>query len=299
LITKSNSLDEFQKYKGEIYQNFFEKISSKETWTSVQIFEIIYNIYCEANDEPESIIDEAKLDEFKYMDNIIDNIKDIKSRYLLLGISPYLAPLIHQKISKELGKFIYFYEGSPFLNDNNEEYQFKIINKIQEHGENGDIIILYNLKQVYAFLYYLFNKNFIIKDGKQYARICLGNYSEQHTPINRSFRVIVMVDKNYLDKVEPPFLNRFEKMILSFLQLIDEKQKYIATTISSELDMKKFEEKLKYKIKYRLKNLLIGCDTGHLLAMIYYEIDSNEKNSKKDEIIKENILNKIYKLLFK
>ena len=164
-----NSLKEFEKYKGDIYENFFEKIKSRKTWSSVQIFEIIFNIYCKANDEPESLIDEANLDDFKYMQNIIENIKDIKSRYLLLGINSYLASLIHQKISKELGKFIYFYEGSPFPNDNNEEYQFKIINKIQEHGENGDIIILHNLKQVYAFLYELFNKNFIIKDGKQYV----------------------------------------------------------------------------------------------------------------------------------
>ena len=52
------SLDEFQKYKHEVYQNFFEKLSSRETWSSAQIFAIIYNIYCEYNDEPEFIIDE-------------------------------------------------------------------------------------------------------------------------------------------------------------------------------------------------------------------------------------------------
>ena len=292
-----NSLKEFQKYDDEIHKNFFKKIKENKkenkTLSSVQIFEIIFNIYCLANDESDSMIDEANLGDFKYMKNIIENIKDIKSRYLLIGINSYLASLIHQKISKELNKYIYFYEGSPFPNDNNEEYQFKIINIIQKHGENGDIIILHNLNQVYAFLYDLFNKNFIIKDGKQYARICLGNYSEQHTPINRSFRVIVMVDKNYLDKVEPPFLNRFEKMILSFSQLIDDKQKKIAEIISFELDMKKYE----YKINYRLKNLLIGCHKTHLLAMINYEIGSDEKNIKNEKTIIENIFNKIYKLL--
>ena len=52
------SLDEFQKYKHEVYQNFFEKLSSRETWSSAQIFAIIHNIYCEYNDEPEFIIDE-------------------------------------------------------------------------------------------------------------------------------------------------------------------------------------------------------------------------------------------------
>ena len=286
------------KYKEEIYKNFFDKISERQKWSSVQLFKIVFNIYCLANKEPDSVIDEASLDDFKYMQNIIDNLRDIKSRYLLLGIDSSLASLIHQKISKEIKKTIYFYEGSPFPNDNNNEYQFKIINKIQEHGENGDIIILHNLNQVYAFLYDLFNKNFIIKDGKQYTRICLGNYSEQHTPINRSFRVIVMVNKRYLDKVEPPFLNRFEKILLSFSQLIDENLKSLADIISSELDMKKYEDLLKYKekINYRLKNLLIGCNKGHLLGMIYYELDSNEKSIQNDRI-KENIFNKVYKLL--
>ena len=293
-----SSLKEFEKYKDDIYKNFFDKISEREKWSSVQLFKIVFNIYCIANEEPDSVIDESTLDDFNYMQNIIDNLKDIKTRYLLLGINSSLASLIHQKISKEINKAIYFYEGSPFPNDNNREYQFKIINKIQEHGENGDIIILHNLNQVYAFLYDLFNKNFIIKDGKQYARICLGNYSEQHTPINRSFKVIIMVNKKYLDKVEPPFLNRFEKFLLSFSQLIDEKVKILANIISFEIDIKKYEDKLKYKekINYRLKNLLIGCHKDNLLGMIYYELDSNEKSIQNDNI-KKKIYNKIYRLL--
>ena len=289
-------LREFEKYKGEQYKNFFEKILTRQKWTSVQIFEIVFNIYCRTNEEPDSLIDEATLDGFKYLENIKDNIRDIKSRYLLLGINSSHASVIHQKISKEIKRTIYFYEGSPFVNDNNNEYQFKIISKIQEHAENGDIIILHNLGQVHAFLYDLFNKNFMIKDGKQYARICLGNYSELHAVINRGFRVIVMVNKKYLDKVEPPFLNRFEKMIISFSQLIDENQRQLAEIIVSELDMKKCEKI--YKINYRIKNLLIGCQTEFIIGMIYYELDSNEQGAKNEnDKIKTNINNKIYKLL--
>jgi len=291
-----DDLKEFEKYNKDEYKEFFNKILERPKWTSVQIFEIVFNIYCNQNDEPDSLIDETSLDEFKYMENIINNIKDIKSRYLLLGINSTHASLIHQKIEKELKKNIYFYEGSPFPNDNNKEYQFNIINKIQVHAENGDIIILHNLNQVYAFLYDLFNKNFIIKDGKQYARICIGNYSEIHTPINKGFRVIVMVNKKYLNKIEPPFLNRFEKMIISFSQLIDQNKKNLAEIINSELDMKICENK--YKINYRLKNLLIGCHIEYIIGMIYYESDSTEKSTKNEnDKIKENINNKIVKLL--
>ena len=291
-----DELQELEKYRKDIYKEFFNKISEKEKekWSSVQLFEIVYNIYCSKNKEADSCLEEECLGNFNYIKNITDNIKDIKSRYLLLGIRSSRALLIHQKISKELKKTIYFYEGSPFENDNNNEYQFKIINKIQEHAENGDIIILQNLSQVYAFLYDLFNKNFIIKDGKQYARICHGNYSDQYTPINREFRVIIMVNKKYLNKVEPPFLNRFEKMLLSFSQLISQKQEELAKTIADEFDIN--VNKLNYRVNYRLRDLLIGCHIEDILGMIYYELDADEKGIDDDKI-KNNIFNKIYKLM--
>ena len=290
-----HELQELEQYNQQIYTDFFSKITEREKWSSIQIFEIVFNIYCSINEEPDSVLEETSLDDVNYIQNIIDNINDIKSRYLLLGIRSSLAPLIQQKISKELKKTIYFYEGSPFENDNDNEYQFRVINKIQEHAERGDIIILQNLNQVYAFLYDLFNKNFIKKDGKEYARICQGNYSDQLTPINKTFRIIIMVNKKYMDKVEPPFLNRFEKMLISFYQLISENQKKFAKIIENELDIKKYENK--YKITYRLKNLLIGCHSEDILGMIYYELDSNEKGIKDENKIKENIFNKLYKLM--
>jgi energy-coupling factor transporter ATP-binding protein EcfA2 len=90
-------LREFEKYKDDIYKDFFKKISDRPKWSSFQIFEIIFNIYCSRNNEPDYLIDEANLDGFKYMENITDNVKDIKSRYLLLGINSSHASVIHQK----------------------------------------------------------------------------------------------------------------------------------------------------------------------------------------------------------
>jgi hypothetical protein len=167
--------------KDEVY---FEQLKKKEKLSSVQLFKIIYNFYCEKG-ETNYMIEESDIDDYNCIKNIIDNIKDVKSRYLLLEIKPSLSSLIHQKIKKEIKNIkIFFYEGSPFVNDNSNEYQFKVINQIQEHAENGDFLILHNLNQIYAFLYDLFNKNFIIKDGKKYARICHGNFSDQLTHIN-------------------------------------------------------------------------------------------------------------------
>ena len=114
-----------------------------------------------------------------------------------------LLKLIYQNIvlkEPESDDVIYFYEGSPFNDDNDIEYQTKMINIIQEHASKGNIIVLHNLEQIYPFLYDLFNMNYIKKDNKNYARICYGNYNEQLVLIHENFRCIIMVDKNYINK---------------------------------------------------------------------------------------------------
>ena len=282
------------------YKKFLDEISKKKKWSSVQLFKKIFNLYCSENDEKENILDEADIDDYNYINNIIENIKDKKSRYLLLETKPSLSLLIKQKIEKEIKKEVFFFEGSPFINDNSNEYQFKIISQIQEHAERDDILILQNINQVYAFLYDLFNKNFIKKDKKNYARICQGNFSDQLTLVNESFRIIILVNKHYLDKVEPPLLNRFEKMILYFSEMVTENQRKLADIIINELDIKKYKNELSDKIQYELEDLLIGCKKEDILGMIYYELDSNENKNMKEKINEENeIKNKIFKKLFK
>ena len=274
-------------------------------WSNIIENHLINNLYCKANDENENILLEEEIDEYNYIENIIGNIKDKRSRYLLLEIKPSLASLIHKKLEKELGRKIYFFEGSPFENDNNNEYQSKIINQIQEHAENehGHYVILQNLNQVYAFFFDVFNRNFIIKDGKYYARICHGNFSDQLILINEGFKIIILVNKKYLDKVEPPFLNRFEKMILYFSEMLkDDNPKKLAKLILDKIDMKKIRKNLAYNINYELEDLLIGCKLEDILGMIYYELDLGDKKNKdeknkEDDIIKEKIFKKIYKLL--
>lgn len=54
-------------------------------------------------------IDNNKIIAYDLKKNIISNINDSKSRYLLLEINPSLAPLIHQDIIKEnIRKQIFF-----------------------------------------------------------------------------------------------------------------------------------------------------------------------------------------------
>ena len=246
------------------------------------------------------MIKKEKINEFNILKKIIDNIKESDCRFPLLQMKSSLTPLIYQNIvlkGTEFDNEIYFYEGSPFNGDNDIEYQSKMINIIQEHASRGNIIVLHNLEQIYPFLYDLFNMNYIKKDNKNYSRICYGNYNEQLALIHEKFRYIIMVDKNYINKVEAPFLNRFEKMIISFDKLLDNSMKKLSYEIANDLNLKTI---LPSEIKnYRLKELLIGCKTEDIKGLIYFLY--NKKNNCNEEEykneIKIDLIKKISKLI--
>ena len=262
--------------------------------SSVEFMKIIFNI---CSEKELNVKDVKKYD---ISNTIINNINDYNCRYSLLEIQPSLAPLIHQNLLKQAKREkISFYEGSPFANDINNEYQFKMINIIQEHALQGDVIILQNLEQIYAFLYDMFNMNFIINEGKKFARICHGNYNDQLVEIHERFKCIIMVDKQFVNRVDSPFLSRFEKTIISFDKLLDKNQKELDLELrNNDLNLTEIMKrtKEKYNLNINLEDLLIGCKNEDIQGLIYYF--SNGKNIDKDkEDIKQKIFDKIAKLL--
>ena len=72
-------------------------------------------------------------------------------------------------------------------------------------------------------------------------------------------------------------------------------QENLYYSIINELNIENFMKKLNYKINYNLTDLLILNCKEDILAMIYYELESN-KNLIEDNT-KEIIINNIYKLL--
>ena len=183
-IDEDDDIKEKNKFLKKIIELKTKKI------TSVEFFKCIYNTFIE-NDKNEIYNDYKieKIENYDVIKCINDNVKDEYSRYSLLGIKPSVAVLINQYIEKKMSmiKNVFLFEGSPFINDEGTEYQYRVLNDIQEHAknENGDILFLQNLNSVYPFLYDLFNMNYIIKNGKTYARICHGNYSDQLALINK------------------------------------------------------------------------------------------------------------------
>ena len=249
---------------------------SKLKVSSVFLFKYIYNeelkkLYKENVDHEDEVDDNdnLKLDKYKINDDNLNkydiievingNINDNDARFLLLEIEEGLKYLVYQNIiSQNKDKKITYMEGSPFINDikdKNGEYKIKKISEIQNYCNKEMVLILSNLNQIYPFLYDFFNRNFIIKDDKKYGRICQGNFADQLTYIHDKFRIIIMIDKNEIYKQESPFLNRFEKAIVKFEELLNDEQKISSKNINKELGIKELVSKI--NINYNILNLLI------------------------------------------
>ena len=259
--------------------------------SSVFLFKKLYNIQCENEEQNKHVqdpysnlkIDKLKLNDYNLNKCINDNIRDINSRYLLLEMQPSLTNLICQsvKLQNPNKNEIELYDGRPFVDDNNKEYRLKILNKIQEDAKEDKLIIIENLNQIHPFLFDLYNRNYIIKNNKKLVRICLENFKEQLTEVSVKFRVIILVDKRFVNICNLAFLNRLEKMNLSFEKLLDDDIKRISTNLIDEVKLRKSIDKCK-KINYSLKDLLINCDDEKIQVLIYYFSKELKKNEDED-----------------
>ena len=141
--------------------------------------------------------------------------------------------------------------------------------------------------------------NYIIKDEQKYAKINLDNFSEQLTPVNDNFRMIIFVDRKFIDEVDIAFLNRFEKMKLTFDQLLDNDQIKLTNKIREEINFKYYIDRCQKQINYSLRDLLINCETEEIEGLIYNYSTKNRNNNNKidEEFITERIYNIISKIL--
>ena len=194
-----DNLVEFKNYNSDFYKNFLNKISERKKWSTDKIFVLVFNIYCSLNNINYYILDDDYKKPYNYMQNIIDNIHDEKSRFILLGIKSSYARLIHLILEKRLNKTIYFYEKSPFIEDDNNEFFINLVNKIKIHSKKGDIVILYNINKLIPILSNLFDKNYIAESNKYFSFINNGKDCEL-IYVNKAFKVIIMNSYKYYNE---------------------------------------------------------------------------------------------------
>ena len=188
-----------------------------------------------------------------HQDNLLGYLKeslyDTESRYLLLisessiseDILKYMIEEINTQVMEEnkkqeddlnlRKKEIKVFLGSKFKSDENSIYYCNdILYKIKCQMETENIIILKDLEIVYPSLYELFNQNFIHLLNIKFARL---GKSSSLSMVNDKFKVIVLVDKENIPKEDPPFINRFEKHIVSFNDILN----YDLIGIAKEIEL--------------------------------------------------------------
>jgi len=262
---------------------------------------------------------DMEINQTKTIHSINSNLNDSDSRYLMIiGQSQVSVDLLHNIISKlnsihlnnYTEKNFTFMFGSQFDNDiqsneknsyeYNEEYSYKALNKIQIFMQQGNILILSGLNSIYPSLYDLFNQNFSFVGGKKYARIALGTSNNPMAYVHNNFKCIIILNEDELENQDPPFLNRFEKSIISFDSLI----KFNYYNFSKEI-YEKIKNYLNYSTQIRnnnnpnpikidfMKNL-INFNLNEIFGFIYIQTEFEKEYNIK--VLEDLLLKKIIPL---
>ena len=224
------------------------------------------------------------------LDMINMNISGLNTRYLMLISEGNDSRDIVKYLLNSKNKRFLELIGSKYPNDiNSGLYSEEILNKIKYIMETDNILILKDLDMIYPSLYDLFNQNFIIMGEKKFARIAF-EYAKISSEVNKNFHVIVLVNNHQIEnlKMDPPFLNRFEKHIINFNILLEERDKDIAKKITNYIELiSSFNNNPHLKID--LDNLLINCRLHNIEGLIYKI--KNNINDKNEILIKNGEMN--------
>ena len=223
---------------------------------------------------------------FSILDAIKKNILDPNSRYLMLVSEGNDGSDIVKYLLNSLNKNFIELVGSKYKKDiKSGRYSEEILNKIKYIMETNNVLILRDLDMIYASLYDLFNQNFTIMGDKKFARLAF-EYAKISSEVNKDFHVIVIVNKNKIKelKLDPPFLNRFEKHIITFNMLLEEKDIEIAKKITEFIELISSYNNNE-KLKIDLEKLLINCKQHNIEGLIFKI--KNDKMKKKDFIKNE------------
>ena len=155
------------------------------------------------------------------------NLQDLHARHLMLITSGDAALGILKQSLAQLGKETITLYGSRFEEDLSEEYNYRILSRIILCMERECILILKDLESIYGSLYDMLNQNYAMVGNRKNCRVALGAYSNPMCQVHDGFRCIVLIDQHKVDYSDPPFLNRFEKQVLRFSDVLTKDQQNV------------------------------------------------------------------------
>jgi hypothetical protein len=159
------------------------------------------------------------------------NLEDPYARHLMLITSGDSAIGILKQSLAQLEKETITIYGSRFEEDLSEEYNYRILSRIILCMERDCILILRDLESIYGSLYDMLNQNYAVVGNRKNCRVALGAYSNPMCQVHDGFRCIVLIDQHKVDFSDPPFLNRFEKQLLRFSDVLTDDQHDVITEL--------------------------------------------------------------------
>jgi len=238
------------------------------------------------------------IDKYDVYNCVQKNLIEENNRYLLLITDKTKNDTLVEFILKKLKLDYRFIQGSKLKDDQNEGYVLQKSWSIISSMEKGDLVILKDMEILYPKFYDLFNQNFLKYGDSLYAKIVLDSTRNEKHIVNDKFRCIILLNKNNVNEQDPPFLNRFEKHLISFQYLLNDEQNRIAEELYEEIkDLTTIPE-----IK-GIKPLLVNINVEEIRSLIL-ELSTKEENIEKNinlvykELIptfsQENILSSIF-----
>ena len=243
---------------------------------STKKFKKIFSKYQEINEE--------SIDKYDVYTCVQKNLTEKNNRYLLLITDKAKNDTLVEFILKKLKLDYKFIQGRKLKEDQNEGYVLQKAWSIIGSMEKGEIIILKDMEILYPKFYDLFNQNLQKYGNSLYARIVLDSTTNERHIVNDEFRCIILLNKNKINEQDPPFLNRFEKHLISFQYLLNDEENHIAEELYEEIkDLTTIPES---KVT---KPLLVNINIEEIRSLIL-------ELSTKEEDIEKNI-NLVYKVL--
>ena len=161
------------------------------------------------------------------------NLEDPKARHLMLTTNGDSAiGILKQNLSQLVKKTITIF-GSRFEEDMSDDYNYRMLSRIILCMERDCVLILRDLECIYGSLYDMLNQNYSVVGERKNCRVALGAYSNPMCYVNDCFRCIVLVDYDKVDYSDPPFLNRFEKQLLRFSDVLNARQGEVIEELQS------------------------------------------------------------------
>ena len=214
---------------------------------------------------------------------IKENLEDLNARHLMLITNGDSAIGILKQNLSQSGKETITIYGSRFEEDISDDYNYRMLSRIILCMERNCVLILRDLECIYGSLYDMLNQNYTVVGKRKNCRVALGANSNPMCYVNDGFRCIVLVDYDEVDYSDPPFLNRFEKQLLRFSGVLNEKQKEIIREL--QLWACKMSSVKELDEQFTESDLFIGFHEDTLPSLVL--LHSNDTDEPNEDIVKK------------